>query len=301
MTEATQEVELTELETEKELALARFNQLAKLRMPFPPTCVDTVPKPTRKDGIKGKCNDCGRWHRLPAIHLSYVGHAYVTERLLEVDPFWNWEPCAEVDGRPRFEFDSNGNLRGLWIKLTICGVTRRGFGSIEAGVFDPEKQLIGDAIRNAAMRFGVALEMWTKSGEDDATQNSKGRVSGEAAEDVKPASSTFPLNPKTKGDRVINGIPITVAASWNDIEHEKLGGKGKYQHLTWGELIDPQASDDRVSYLTNFLQAKAQENWDKLGVNDKALGKSILPVYQNVLIALQEYQERMEASPTVDL
>jgi len=51
-------------------------------------------------------------------------------------------------------FDDN---RNLWIKLTICGVTRLGVGDGKS-----PKECIGDAIRNAAMRFGVALDLWAK-------------------------------------------------------------------------------------------------------------------------------------------
>jgi len=85
--------------------------------------------------------------------LDYVGHAATTDRLLSVDPEWTWEPVAfGPDGLPAF---TNG--KGLWIKLTVCGVTRYGFGD-GATV----KECIGDAIRNAAMRFGVALDLWGK-------------------------------------------------------------------------------------------------------------------------------------------
>lgn len=85
--------------------------------------------------------------------LDYVGHAAVTDRLLSVDPGWTWEPCGTTEnGLPLFD-----GLNGLWIKLTVCGVTRYGYGDGP----DP-KQCISDAIRNAAMRFGVALDLWSK-------------------------------------------------------------------------------------------------------------------------------------------
>jgi hypothetical protein len=84
--------------------------------------------------------------------LDYVGHAATTSRLLEVDPEWTWEPMAVgPNGEPLM---TNG---GLWIRLTVCGVTRIGFGDGK----NP-KEIIGDAIRNAAMRFGVALDLWSK-------------------------------------------------------------------------------------------------------------------------------------------
>lgn len=136
---------------------------AKLRAPFPTSQIQRLPKPTSRDNQKGRCQECNGYHGLPAVHLDYVGHAEVTSRLLEVDPLWNWEPIAlDAQGLPLFTM-VGGKPVGLWIRLTVGGVSRLGFGSIEPGAFDPEKQLISDALRNAAMRFGVALDLWAKS------------------------------------------------------------------------------------------------------------------------------------------
>ena len=146
-----------------------------LRDPFPSSVVGILPKPYRKDSPKGECPECGGYHGLPAIHLDYVGHAAVTDRLLTVDPYWNWEPLErEADPAVWLAAIATGDIDiiqmvwesfppkydargGLWIKLTIDGMTRLGYGDGP----DP-KQRIGDAIRNAAMRFGVALDLWTK-------------------------------------------------------------------------------------------------------------------------------------------
>ncbi len=106
---------------------------AELRKPFPPSAIGKLPK--------------------GGTQLDYVGHAATTDRLLSVDPEWTWEPLAvDANGLPLL--DNGGNL---WIKLTICGVTRLGVGDGKSA-----KECIGDAIRNAAMRFGVALDLWSK-------------------------------------------------------------------------------------------------------------------------------------------
>jgi len=143
--------------------------LAKLREPFPPNQVSKLPKPTkqqteqvRADFKKGmRCKLCGSWHHPDVVHLDYVGHAALTDRLLDTDPHWSWEPLALHEGLPAF--DASG---GLWIRLTICGVTRLGYGHAAAKPqMDPgarEKEVIGDAMRNAAMRFGAALDLWHK-------------------------------------------------------------------------------------------------------------------------------------------
>lgn len=121
---------------------------ARLRLPFPPGLVGKLPK--------------------GGTTLDYVGHGAVTDRLLSVDPSWNWEPLASTDdGLPRFDLDDRGNPIGLWIKLTVGGVTRLGYGSCSSGQFEATKVLIGDAIRNAAMRFGVALDLWIKGHAED--------------------------------------------------------------------------------------------------------------------------------------
>lgn len=143
------------------------NPLAKLREPFPPNQISKLPKPTKKqtddvraDYKKGiRCTICGAWHHPDVVHLDYVGHAAATDRLLDADPAWFWEPLAVTDkGLPAF--DENG---GLWIKLTVCGVTRLGYGSADGKTGgDAKKEIIGDAIRNAGMRFGMALDLWHK-------------------------------------------------------------------------------------------------------------------------------------------
>ena len=147
--------------------------LEGLRVPFEDRHISFLPKETKaqreereKDRNAGiRCNVCGNWHHVRAVHLDYVGHAATTNRLLEVDPKWNWEPVAyNEQGQPAFTADG-----GLWIKLTVLNVTRLGFGHADAKASADkgarEKEVIGDAIRNAAMRFGVALDLWHKGGD----------------------------------------------------------------------------------------------------------------------------------------
>ncbi|PXX41127.1 MULTISPECIES: hypothetical protein [Burkholderia] len=133
--------------------------LQRLREPFPEHQISLLPKPYKRDSPKGKCSECGGWHGLPAVHLSYVGHAALTDRLLECDENWSWEPLAlGPDGLPLLDRDG-----GMWIRLTVCGVTRLGYGDAQGKTGpDATKERIGDALRNAAMRFGAALDLWHK-------------------------------------------------------------------------------------------------------------------------------------------
>lgn len=133
--------------------------LAKLREPFLTNQISKLPKPYKKDSPQGNCDVCGGYHGLPAMHLDYVGHAALTDRLLDVDPTWSWEPLAlDPAGLPALDREG-----GMWIKLTILGVSRLGYGDAQGKTGgNAMKERIGDALRNAAMRFGAALDLWHK-------------------------------------------------------------------------------------------------------------------------------------------
>jgi hypothetical protein len=95
--------------------------------------------------------------------LDYVGHADVTLMLIDVDPAWEWRPAAydPETGGPRIQIV--GQRAVLWGFLTVCGVTRMCVGTCQANKGEPEKELIGDLLRNGAMRFGIATSLWSKS------------------------------------------------------------------------------------------------------------------------------------------
>ena len=141
--------------------------LALLRKPFEPHQISKLPKPTKAqtDAVKAdykkgiRCQVCQAWHHPDAIHLDYVGHAALTDRLLDTDMDWSWEPVGFTpEGLP-----AHDRTGGLWIKLTVCGVTRYGYGAADGKTGgDAVKEIIGDALRNAAMRFGAALDLWHK-------------------------------------------------------------------------------------------------------------------------------------------
>ena len=142
-------------------------KLKMLREPFPDHQISKLPKPTKKqtDDVRRdfklgiRCKICGGWHHKDVVHLDYVGHAALTDRLLSVDPFWNWE-FAQKDESGMPIIDRDG---GFWIKLAVCGVIRLGYGDAQGKTGgNAMKERIGDALRNAAMRFGCALDLWHK-------------------------------------------------------------------------------------------------------------------------------------------
>jgi hypothetical protein len=134
---------------------------------------------------KIRCDGCRNWITEDHMHLDFVGHAEVTDRLLQVDPEWTWEPMAfGPDGLPHL--DTNG---GLWMWLTVAGVRKPGYGHADGKKGgDAVKETIGDGLRNSSMRFGVALDLWgakfdpptAVTGED--AEGSGGAISGDQRE-----------------------------------------------------------------------------------------------------------------------
>jgi hypothetical protein len=105
------------------------------------------------------------------ISLKYLGHSDTSRALTEADPFWTWEPMGITeDGQPVLTLNDQGQPVGLWAWLTVCGVRRPCYGSVMPGKGDALKELIGDAIRNGAMRFGVAGALWSKADRAEATE-----------------------------------------------------------------------------------------------------------------------------------
>jgi hypothetical protein len=174
----------------------QIDALHKLREPFLPTEIRYLPrvwckacKDSRGQGCKqhtfAPCDKCKqRMPRNGHIDLRFVGHAEATNRLLNVDPFWDWEPLT-VDERGLPQFDG---YRGLWIRLTVCGMSRLGYGHAgDKTGGDALKEVIGDAIRNAGMRFGMALDLWTSSDlqiieSGNAPSGSEGEANQESSE-----------------------------------------------------------------------------------------------------------------------
>ena len=194
---------------------ADLEALAKLREPFPPEAISKLPKGKEDKAKRARCNVCKGYHDPSMFHLDYVGHAALTDRLLNVDPLWTWEPFAyDAQGAPLMERD-NGRPVGLWIRLTVAGMTRPGYGSCDPGKNEAVKELIGDALRNAAMRFGCALDLWHKGDLPDA----EGSNVPEPEPAAKPAAGAKP-----SGGRACArcGEPLTGPA--------RSLGQGEYVH-----------------------------------------------------------------------
>lgn len=133
------------------------------------TCA--VPNPS----IIGKLQKSG-------IYLDYVGHAEITRILIEIDPMWSWEPAAFIDGVPAIHFHDGlvprkgqdpmpVRMASMWGTLHLLGASRVAVGSCEAHKPDLHKELVSDFLRNASMRYGIALSLWSKQEWEDLKQS----------------------------------------------------------------------------------------------------------------------------------
>jgi hypothetical protein len=140
------------------------------------------------------------------MQLDFVGHADVTKMLIEIDPEWTWEPTAfDVNGLPAYRVENGMAHMAGW--LTLCGVRRLGVGSVMHSKPDLLKELISDFLRNAAMRFGVCLSLWTKQEWEDVAHPapapkpvSNGLVSADNIARFKKACADAGLDPKQVAD-----------------------------------------------------------------------------------------------------
>lgn len=123
------------------------------------------------------------------VQLSYMGHAEITLALLEIDPLWNWEPCAvdPLTGGPVIV--PQGKRLVMWAKLTVLDKSVIGVGTCDDNKGEPEKELIGDFLRNAAMRFGIATKLWSKADSADP-------VGSASSGGYQPARQNRPRTPQ---------------------------------------------------------------------------------------------------------
>ena len=183
-----------------------------------------------KEHRKRKCDECGGWLTPAHMHLDYVGHAETTAQLLEADIEWNWEPVAlDANGLPAFDADG-----GLWIKLTVCGVTRLGYGTADnANGFkargDIRKEIIGDALRNAAMRFGWALNLWAKTDihehapQEEPESHPAQRSNGTAPESDPWTTPTSAAEAPKANKALLKTVNIEVTKRVGNKDEDRLG------------------------------------------------------------------------------
>lgn len=246
----------------------RIEALHKLREPFIESEIRYRPQPWCKacsdsrtkncqNHEKRQCRTCGQKLTVAHIDLKYVGHAEATNRLLNVDPFWDWEPLAlDAQGLP--QYDAN---RALWIRMTVCGMTRLGYGDAtgKSGA-NAVKEIIGDAIRNAGMRFGMALDLWTSS--DLEIIESGGASLEDKADAPTPAASGNTA-------RSAGGNPAAPAVDTAGRVAQRMGqakdGKKAVLDTLYAQAIEHRHNRDVLTQVRGAADEEGVIDWEVQG------------------------------------
>ena len=219
------------------------------------------------------------------ITLDFVGHADVTKMLIEIDPEWTWEPAAfSADGLPAYRVENGMAHMAGW--LTLCGVRRLGIGSVMHNKPDLLKELVSDFLRNAAMRFGVCLSLWTKQEWEDGAHpapapkpkmygqsrgeniapapKTDGKVSGDNVARFKKACADAGLDPVQVADNA--GVSLddlketdmpALRASFNDLK-EFAGGAPQTVEEAVAKVVDLFAGEEVEPSVRNHPAGKPQ-------------------------------------------
>ena len=178
------------------------------------------------------------------MQLDFVGHADVTKMLIEIDPEWTWEPTAfDANGLPAYRVENGMAHMAGW--LTILGVRRLGIGSVMHNKPDLLKELISDFIRNASMRFGVCLSLWTKQEWDDVSHTPT--TSAPKPAPVAKVEPAKPSDPLVSMDNIKRFVDACKTAGLN---HEQIAKSAK---LDLADLKESQMPALREAF------AKAKE------------------------------------------
>lgn len=179
------------------------------------------------------------------ITLDFVGHADITRILIEVDPHWSIEPVAyDEAGLPAAK--KIGNMIQAGFRMTLHGQTRYCVGSVEERKSDIGKELVSDAIRNGAMRFGISLSLWTKAEWEDLGAIPAATPAPRRLKAVTETKVTKPLDPET--------ISKFIAACTNaNLDHEQVAD------LANVNLKDNLTTDDLTKLREAFNQLKGNK------------------------------------------
>lgn len=173
-------------------------------------------------------------NRGKGLVLDYMGHADVTLALITIDPAFEYG-WVEDQHNGIMAIEETKDLYVLNGWLTLNGVTRKGVGTCEKRKQEYHKELIGDLLRNCAMRFGVGTKLWSR------------------AEAVEAAIEVPTWEP-----------PVRVAKAYDDLKGLSDGAKAKVKELCaeYGKKITVRdMADDEAWLLTieGVIKADVQE------------------------------------------
>lgn len=225
----------------------------------PPRMIGKLPRGKRRGSPKGVCKPrsqggdapddqdhfCGGWHTLPAIHLDYMGHADVTEALIRIDPEFTYTPGWNTTAGPLgpFALTDQRNPKNILLEMTLFGVTRPCVGTIEGDVNDPLKELLSDGLRNGAMRFGIAVRLWSKADHHDVVDESEPAPRPQAAAQPAQGPQVAPERPPLpEGTMTVPQAKRRIL----DVVGDTDDAKACWADLTEGEDPDVPVFVDRV-------------------------------------------------------
>lgn len=192
------------------------------------------------------------------VKLDYMGHADCTLALIDIDPTFSYGWVTNEKGLMAIEIRGDRLIIEGW--LVLHGVRREGVGTCAKSKGEPEKELIGDLLRNCAMRFGVATALWSKADrhelgiEQPPQQAQQSRPAPQP--ERRPAESTErPAAPSTEPAK--NDAPV-------DISLEAI--KVLYDRVEKLSSDNKQRVDEKVK--SRGLSWSAADNWkvSSLGV-----------------------------------
>lgn len=130
--------------------------------------------------------------------LDFVGHADICRILITIDQLWSWEPIEWDGGKPAMYIEND--MLTMWGRLTVLGKSVIGVGTVKASAIEASKQVVGDFLRNASMRLGISLSLWTKSEWTDLDHNPAPakRTTGANAKPAAPAAEPTDLISKVQ-------------------------------------------------------------------------------------------------------
>ena len=133
--------------------------------------------------------------------------------------------ATDESGLPALDRDG-----GLWIRLTVAGMTRIGYGDAPGKMGgDAMKERIGDALRNAGIRFGAALDLWHKG---DLHAHEVAEPVAEVTERPEPKKEAITDERLAKAIERINSGEFTVEKlmarfALTDEQQDEVGDKVK--------------------------------------------------------------------------
>lgn len=240
--------------------------LAVCREEFPPEAIGYKPTVWCKacrtgecgEHHKSRCDKCKQNISTAHMDIAFIGHAVITDRLSTIDAGWSMKPAAEDEhGQPvmieqavriqRQKGFVDATELSLWVDLTLRGFIRRGCGTVIAGKPEALKELWGDCLRNAAMRFGVGLYLW--AGKTDLPSGS-----GDDDEDAASASGSAPAGDPGPGD-------MNTAPADSDRQDRSTAGSDNGVELGLRDQLLALMARDGVPTMKARRAVLEQQSW----------------------------------------